>query len=41
MRLLNPLRGLFRAYYAPADYNETVNTMGKRLFAKSRPMQKA
>lgn len=30
--------GLFRTYYAPADYNETVNTMGKRLYAKSWPM---
>lgn len=26
--------GLFRTVYAPADYNETVNTMGKRLYAK-------
>lgn len=30
--------GLFRTYYAPADYNETVNTAGKRLYAKSFPM---
>jgi hypothetical protein len=30
--------GLFRTYYAPADYNETVNTMGKRRYAKQWPM---
>lgn len=26
--------GLFRTYYAPADYIETVNTLGKPLYAK-------
>jgi len=26
--------GLFRTVYAPADYIETVNTMGQRLYAK-------
>jgi hypothetical protein len=26
--------GLFRTWYAPADYNETVNTMGRRLYGK-------
>jgi hypothetical protein len=26
--------GLFRTYYAPADYMETVNTIGQRLYAK-------
>jgi hypothetical protein len=26
--------GLFRSVYAPADYMETVNTMGQRLYAK-------
>lgn len=26
--------GLFRTYYAPADYIETVNTLGQRLYAK-------
>jgi hypothetical protein len=26
--------GLFRTVYAPADYNETVNTIGKRLYEK-------
>jgi len=26
--------GLFRSVYAPADYIETVNTMGQRLYAK-------
>lgn len=30
--------GLFRTYHAPADYNETVNTMGQRLYAKMWPM---
>lgn len=30
--------GLFRTYYAPADYNETVNTMGQRLYAKQMEM---
>ena len=30
--------GLFRTYYAPADYNETVNTMGQRLYSKQKPM---
>lgn len=30
--------GLFRTYYAPADYVETVNTLGKRLYAKQWPM---
>jgi hypothetical protein len=31
--------GLFRTYYAPADYVETVNTMGRRLYAKQWPME--
>lgn len=30
--------GLFRTYYAPADYVETVNTLGQRLYAKQWPM---
>lgn len=30
--------GLFRSYYAPADYRETVNTMGQRLYAKQYEM---
>lgn len=30
--------GLFRTYYAPADYVETVNTLGERLYAKQWPM---
>jgi Phage major capsid protein E len=30
--------GLFRTYWAPADYNETVNTIGQRLYAKLYPM---
>jgi hypothetical protein len=29
---------MFRSYYAPADYEETVNTLGKRLYAKQYPM---
>lgn len=29
---------LFRTYYAPADYIETVNTLGQRLYAKQWPM---
>jgi hypothetical protein len=31
--------GLFKTVYAPADYIETVNTMGKRLYAKQYPMK--
>ncbi|ABE63178.1 conserved hypothetical protein [Nitrobacter hamburgensis X14] len=31
--------GLFRTYYGPADYMETVNTLGQRLYAKQWPMQ--
>lgn len=30
--------GLFRTYFAPADYIETVNTLGLRLYAKQWPM---
>jgi Phage major capsid protein E len=30
--------GLFRSVRAPADYEETVNTMGKRLYLKQIPM---
>jgi hypothetical protein len=30
--------GLFRTVYAPADYEETVNTMGQRLYSKQWPM---
>lgn len=30
--------GLFRTYYAPADYVETVNTNGQRLYAKQYQM---
>lgn len=29
---------LFRTYFAPADYVETVNTLGRRLTAKQFPM---
>lgn len=31
--------GLFRTYYGPADYMETVNTPGQRLYAKQEPMK--
>lgn len=31
--------GMFRTYYAPADYMETVNTLGKARYAKQWPMQ--
>ena len=31
--------GLFRCVYAPADYIETVNTLGQRLYVKQYPMQ--
>jgi hypothetical protein len=30
--------GFFRSVYAPADYIETVNTLGKRLYAKQYAM---
>lgn len=30
--------GLFRTTYAPADYEETVNTMGERLYQRQYPM---
>lgn len=30
--------GLFKSYYAPADYVETVNTMGQRMYAKQYEM---
>ena len=30
--------GLFRSYWSPADYVETVNTMGQRLYAKQYAM---
>lgn len=29
---------LFKTYYAPANYNETVNTLGERLYAKQKAM---
>lgn len=31
--------GLFKSAYAPADYVETVNTNGKRLYMKQMPMR--
>lgn len=30
--------GLYRTYYAPADYIETVNTVGQRLYSKQYEM---
>lgn len=30
--------GLFKTYFAPADYIETVNTMGQRMYAKQYEM---
>lgn len=30
--------GLFKTVYAPADYNETVNTLGKPRYVKQYPM---
>lgn len=30
--------GLFRTYYAPADYTETVNTQGRRLYTRQYDM---
>lgn len=30
---------LFRTYFAPADYVETVNTLGQRLYLKQYPME--
>jgi Phage major capsid protein E len=29
---------LFRTYYAPADYEETLNTLGKRIYSKQKVM---
>lgn len=29
---------LFRSYYAPADYNDTVNTIGRRLYSRQYEM---
>lgn len=29
--------GLFRTYYGPADYNETVNTLGRPRYTKMKP----
>lgn len=31
--------GLFRTFYGPADYSETVNTLGTRLYAKQEPLK--
>lgn len=29
--------GLFKTVYGPADYNETVNTLGEKLYSKVKP----
>jgi hypothetical protein len=31
--------GLFRTYWAPADWRSTVNTLGRRLYAQIYPME--
>ena len=31
--------GLFQSYYAPADYNETVNTIGLPMYCKGWPVE--
>jgi len=31
--------GLFKSFYAPADYEEAVNTLGQQRYAKQYPMQ--
>lgn len=31
--------GLFKTYYGPADFIETVNTLGQPLYAKQEPME--
>lgn len=31
--------GLFETYYAPADYVETVNTVGRKVYSKQRRME--
>ena len=36
-RLVPVVRGLLKMYNAPANYNETVNTLGKPFYAKSEP----
>lgn len=32
------VQGLFRTYYAPAPYQETVNTLGRKFYAKQKQM---
>lgn len=31
--------GLFRTYYGPGDWNDTVNTMGRRLYTRQKVME--
>ena len=33
----NPTANTFRTYFAPADFNETANTLGLPLYAKQEP----
>lgn len=34
-RLVPKVKGLFKQFYGPANYNETVNTLGKPMYAKA------
>lgn len=36
-RLVPKVRGLFKQFFGPANYNETVNTLGKPMYAKAEP----
>lgn len=36
-RLVPEVDGLFETHYAPANYNETVGTLGKEMYAKVEP----
>lgn len=36
-RLVPVVDGLFETHYAPANYNETVGTLGKEMYAKIEP----
>lgn len=33
------VRGMYRTYFGPADYEETVNTLGLPYYAKAEPMK--
>lgn len=36
-RLVPKVKGLFKQFFGPANYNETVNTLGKPMYAKAAP----